>query len=602
MQDLTGFTLGNYRLLKKIGEGGQAVVYQAQHVNQGYHVALKVMSPQLAQNNDFRKRFLREMQVMSHLRHHHIVPVYEVGESQGYLFMASELMQSSLDKQLVGNRASGVATTVSILQNIASALDYAHGRGVVHRDVKPANILFAGDNRAVLTDFGIARVAGFSTMTASGLAIGTADYVSPEQAQGHKQLDYRTDIYSLGIVAYQMLTGHATFHRENTMATLLAHITEQPPSMRQWNPSLSPAVDQVVLKALAKNPSQRYRSAGAFAHAVTRAVSTHSGVGKEKEYPPQKHTHHPRQAQRIDSKVLWIGGALALIAIVFIILTMWPPPNGNGPASPSSPPSSGPLIAFESDQNGNKEIYVADPQGQKRWRLTRDPGLDWSPVWSSDGQSLAFVSDRTGSMDIYTMDRQGTGVRNLTNTTSNDSGPAWSTNQRIAFDSDRSGNSDIYVMNADGSLPTNLTEHPAFDGDPSWPPDNQHLVFESDRDGNYELYRMSVSGGSVQRLTSDAWKDFAPAWSPDGRYIIYECHISGSEICRIDSSGTNRKRLTTNDYEDRQPSWSPDGNEIIWVRTNPLTGSDDLFVMDVNGENVRVLPSPWNEAAPVWTR
>ena len=573
-------------------------VYRAVHVSGGYHVALKVLPPHLAQDAEFVRRFLREMELLRRLRHRHIVRLYEAGQTQGMLYMAMEYAAGgSLAQRLAGGRRLNLPTTIAILTQIASALDYAHHQGVIHRDVKPSNILFAADGRAMLADFGIAKGIGLSRLTRTGTAIGTPEYVSPEQAEGLRELDYRTDIYSLGVVAYQMLTGRVPFRRENTWATMLAHIRETPPPLRHWNRSLSPAVQTVVLRALEKSPDKRYTSAGRFAQALAAAAS---GVKKGRQTP----TPRPWDGAGPRTKAIWLILILVMVAIIAGVLS-WHLPDT--PTEGSVPPASGPLIAFESDRDGNKEIYVADPITGSHWRLTHDPAMDFAPAWSPDGQRLAFASDRNGFVDIYIMSRQGEVLLNLTQNPAQDSGPAWSPDGRkMAFDSDRNGNLDIYVVNADGTGLTNITQHPAYDGDPSWSPDGRWIAFESNRDGNFEIYVVPAEGGPAIRLTNTSWRDFAPVWSPDGRRIVFECQRGGAEICVMAADGSHLQRLTTEgtgDVRDRQPSWSPDGRQIIWTRQNPLTGAWDLYVMDADGQNARPLrTSTWSETAPTWTQ
>lgn len=588
MTDLTGQTLGPYRILREIGRGGMATVYQAAHTGQGYTVALKALSPELAHQQEFVRRFLREMEVMRRLRHPHIIQLYEAAQGQGVLFMAMELAEGGSLDQRLRNGSLDLPSLVRLLQQVASALDYAHRQGVVHRDVKPSNILFTREGRVVLSDFGIASVAGGTRLTQSGAGVGTPAYASPEQARGVRRPDPRSDVYSLGVVAYQMLAGRLPFERDNAWAIMLAHINELPPPLPVGTPQ---PVQVAVMRALAKAPEGRFASAGAFVQAITAGV----GAGSRTTTTTGGQFRIPR-AWGIAS-----GIVLALV-IGLALLLAWPRDGGVSGTQPSLPPASGPLLAFESDQDGDREIYVADPSGRSRWRLTQNAGQDWAPHWAPKGQNLAFVSDRTGFMDIFTMDRFGRNSANLTKSAAMDSGPVWSPDgQQIAFDSDLEGSVDVFVMDAGGGNLANLTNHPAFDGDPSWSPDGQWIVFESDRDGNYEIYRLPRSGGSAQALTASSGREFAPVWSPGGNAIVFECQRDGDEICVMAADGSGLQRLTTDDIADKQPSWSPDGQQIIWAREG-RTGNWDLFVMDADGQNQHLLLSGAGSAtAPVWT-
>lgn len=577
MQPVIGKTFGDYRIIAELGRGATGAVYEAIHEAQGHRVALKIFASELGQNSDFARRFPREVEAMRRLRHRHIVRLYDAGQVQGVFFIALEMMDGgSLEQRLSGGKAMDLPTTVRILAQVAAALDYAHRQGVIHRDVKPSNILFDRTGAAVLTDFGIAKVVGQTgSLTHSGGLLGTPEYVSPEQVQSAKQVDHRTDIYSLGVVAYRMLTGHVPFRRESPWAVLFAHVKEAPPPLSRWNPRVNPQAEQAVLRALAKDPSERYATAGEFVQAL-------AGVTADRLRPT---TLYPMAV---------VGLSVTLVALTALLL--------RAPERPRPvPPASGPLLAFESDQDGNREIYVADPTTLYRWRLTDHPGQDFSPAWSPSGQHLVFSSDRSGDVELYVMDRRGQGLTRLTNDPATDSGAVWSPDGlSIAFDSDRSGNFDVWIMNSDGTGLRNLTQHQAFDGDPAWSPDGEWIAFESDRDGNYEIYVMPASGGQAQRLTRHSGNDFAPSFSPDGTQIVFECQRESIEICTMNREGGNLRRLTADDVEDRQPQWLADGR-ILWTRRQGSVWN--LFLMDSNGQDMKPwMVTFWSETAPAWSR
>jgi serine/threonine protein kinase len=277
MSELIGSILGRYRILSLIGEGGMATVYYAQEIYTHRPVAVKVLLPSARRNWDLVERFRREARNAAQLRHPHIVPVYEsdVDGPLPYLVM-DYVGGGSLADELARRRGPlPLPQAARILTQIAEALDYAHDRRMLHRDVKPSNVLLTPDGRAMLTDFGIARAAWDSRLTASDVRIGTAAYMAPEQARG-LQMDRRTDVYALGVVLYEMVTGRTPF-RGNTDAMLYQHVHESPPRPRSLNPSLPPAVERMVLRALEKAPGRRYPSAGALAMAFRRALGNETG-------------------------------------------------------------------------------------------------------------------------------------------------------------------------------------------------------------------------------------------------------------------------------------------------------------------------------------
>jgi serine/threonine-protein kinase len=260
-----------YLVDAEIGRGGMAVVYRATDVRLNRRVAIKVLPPELAFNADVRERFLREAQTSAQLAHPHIVPIYTVDERAGLVYFVMALVDGeSLAQRLARDPRLPVGEARRILADVAEALAYAHERGVVHRDVKPDNIMLErGTGRAVVTDFGIARAAaGDSRLTVTGVAVGTPAYMSPEQAIGERELDGRSDIYSLGVVGYQMLGGTTPFRASNTPAMLVKHISETPRGLDQLRPDAPPGLVHAIMRALAKKPEDRWSDARAFREAL----------------------------------------------------------------------------------------------------------------------------------------------------------------------------------------------------------------------------------------------------------------------------------------------------------------------------------------------
>ncbi len=250
-----------YLVDAEIGRGGMAVVYRARDLRLNRRVAIKVLPPELAFNADVRERFLREAQTSAQLAHPGIVPIYMVDEAEGLVFFVMALVDGeTLGERLLRERRLPVEQVRRILTDVADALAYAHANGVVHRDIKPDNIMLdRATGRAVVTDFGIAR-AGASDMTLTGSIMGTAQYLSPEQARG-AAVDQRSDLYSVGIVLYEMLTGTVPFTGETPVEIAMRHLsdTPQPPSIQR--PEIPPDLDMVVLRSLAKNPEDRFQTA-----------------------------------------------------------------------------------------------------------------------------------------------------------------------------------------------------------------------------------------------------------------------------------------------------------------------------------------------------
>lgn len=260
----------SYALEGEIGRGGMSVVYRARDLRLNRPVAIKVLPPGLALDAGVRVRFTREAQTAAQLSHPHIVSIYDVGERDGIAFLVMALLTGgNLATLLAHEHRVPVEEARRFLREVADALDYAHQRGVIHRDIKPDNILLDQAGRAVVTDFGIAwAMESASRLTATGAAVGTPAYMSPEQAVGDRVLDGRCDIYSLGVVGYQMVTGRVPFTAANAMALLLKHVTEAPRPVLDLRPDTPPALAAAIERALLKSPEDRWPAAGTLRDAL----------------------------------------------------------------------------------------------------------------------------------------------------------------------------------------------------------------------------------------------------------------------------------------------------------------------------------------------
>jgi hypothetical protein len=302
-----GSVISNYEIIDTIAQGGMGVVYHARHRYIKRDVALKVLFPHLASDEEFTQRFQREGQAMATLRHPNIVEVYDASFADGYYFMAIELLPGGTLNQQLGTLAKSqqrmpVDQALRITREIALALDYAHGKGFVHRDIKPSNILIAADGRYVLTDFGIVHTEGATKLTRNLTTLGTPEYMSPEQAQG-QPVDGRSDIYSLGIVLYEMLAGKPPFSSDTPWATVYQHIKEPPPPITASRTDVPPAARDIVNRAIAKKPEDRFQTGKELAAAIDRIIGTSSGA---------KAAAAPRKSGR----GLVVVGVIASLAIV----------------------------------------------------------------------------------------------------------------------------------------------------------------------------------------------------------------------------------------------------------------------------------------------
>ncbi len=315
-----GTEVAGYRIEAAIGRGGMGAVYLAEHLRLARKVALKLLAPELAGNEKFRERFLRESRIAASIDHPNIVPIYDADEADGVLFIAMRYVEGTDLRGLIAEEGRlDPARTASITEQVADALDVAHARGLVHRDVKPANVLLVprrdagGRDHAYLSDFGLTkRALSVSGLTQTGQIVGTIDYVAPEQVKGDP-VDGRVDQYSLGCVIYQCLTGEVPFPRDLEVASLWAHVQEPPPSLVEAG--FDEEVDAVIGKALAKEPADRFDSCGELASSLSAAVGVEPRPGRARPVrrPPR------RRRARILAVGIAAGLVLAAVGGVFLL-------------------------------------------------------------------------------------------------------------------------------------------------------------------------------------------------------------------------------------------------------------------------------------------
>jgi hypothetical protein len=274
-----GRRIAGYQIEEELGRGGMAIVYRARDINLGRIVALKILAPQLASDDSFRQRFIQESRAAAAVDHPHIIPVFEAGKADGELFIAMRYVSTGDVRSLLdASGALPVARAAGIVAQVASALDAAHAHGLVHRDVKPANMLLAesadgSSDHVYLSDFGLSKQSLAPTgLTATGQFLGTLDYIAPEQIEG-RPVDGRADLYALACATVEMLTGVPPFRRAENVALMYAQLSEPPPLLRERRPELPAAIDQVMGKALAKSPDDRYADCMDFAAALKAACT-----------------------------------------------------------------------------------------------------------------------------------------------------------------------------------------------------------------------------------------------------------------------------------------------------------------------------------------
>lgn len=299
-----------YRMVRRIGSGGMADVWLADDTELGRQVALKILHENFARDTEFVERFQREAAAAAALQHPNVVGVFDRGRVEDTYYIAMEFVDGSPLRDLI-RRGLTNEESVEITRQILSAAEFAHGREIVHRDLKPMNVLIDREGRIRVTDFGIAR-AGGSEITQTGSVMGTAQYLSPEQAQG-LEVTAASDVYSVGVMLFEMLTGRVPFDGENTVAIAMKQVSERPPPPSQINPNVTPALDAVVLRALAKDPAARYQTAAAMRDALDAAEANPDSGPRTEQYAP---VVLPAEEEDDRRKGMWVVAAIiALLAI-----------------------------------------------------------------------------------------------------------------------------------------------------------------------------------------------------------------------------------------------------------------------------------------------
>jgi ligand-binding sensor domain-containing protein len=442
MADLIGQQLGQYQIVEQIGMGGMATVYKAYQASMDRYVAIKVLPRQLAEDPTFIGRFEQEARTIAKLEHKHILPVYDFGAQDGYTYLVMRYVGTGTLKDLIAEGPLSLLDAIELFSQVADALHYAHDHGVIHRDVKTSNVLIGEGRQCYLTDFGIAKLAeGSSQFTGTGTIVGTPAYMSPEQCSG-LPVDARSDLYSLGIVLYEMLTGAVPFEAETPVAVVLKQVQAALPSPRNLNPAIPEAVEKVVFRALAKEPDHRYQSAQAFAEALREAVEI---FGQDQTAPsadaiqqavalpdtqPAARTV-PVTARRQRNWLPWAG--LALVVVVAAVVAGWVflsggtgehPGAATSPAAPASALAESGWTVFTSTHGYSDE---------DRRLIVTDSGL-----WMSSGGGLVHWS-RDGASTTYTS-ANGLAYNGLQAMARDSSGNLW-----LAGGSDETGVMRIHV-------------------------------------------------------------------------------------------------------------------------------------------------------------
>jgi Tol biopolymer transport system component/tRNA A-37 threonylcarbamoyl transferase component Bud32 len=539
-----------YRIERELGQGGMATVYLAQDIRHDRKVAIKVLRPELAAVIG-AERFLREIKTIANLQHPHILGLIDSGEVNGTAYYVMPYVEGeSLRDRLNREKQLPISDAVRFATEVASALDYAHRHGVIHRDIKPENVMLH-DGSALVTDFGIALAvssASGSRMTETGMSLGTPHYMSPEQAMGEREITARSDVYALGAMTYEMLSGEPPFSGPTAQAIVAKVLTEEPRRLVPRRHSIPPEVEEAVLTALEKLPADRFGSAAEFATALHGGTKTRRKDGGARV---------PRTVG-FQQRIPLLIGILLLGAAAYLL-------GRAGSSDATLPLSFGQSI-----------------------KVTWDPGIEVLPAISPDGKTVAYASGTPIHMRIFVRPVSGGRGIALTDDTSQvQSHPRWSPDGSRVLFLERGG---VFSAPASGGVET--PEVPAGRASPivsaTWSPDGKSIGYVI---GDSLFIR---DGQNHSRGVASLFEPGACAWSPDAGYIACSSgnaislmpgvvfgNVSPSKVVLVGVRDGAVRPITDSLSLNQNPVWSPDGRWIYFVSNR--YGPRDIFAQAISG-------------------
>jgi len=546
LERLTAALATSYLIEREVGAGGMATVYLAEDLKHHRKVAVKVLRPDLAATLG-ADRFLREVTIAANLQHPHILPLYDSGESGGFLYYVMPFVEgTSLREKLRREGELPIHDAVRILRDVADALAYAHQHGVVHRDIKPENVMLSG-RHALVTDFGVAKAISEATgrqkLTTAGVALGTPSYMAPEQAAADPGTDHRADIYAFGAMAYELVAGQPPFVGPTPQAVLAAHLTTEPVAVASYRESMPHALADLVMKCLQKKPADRFQTAEELIPQLEAVLTPSGGITPTGMLPVPR-----TSASRWRRITMGVAGIMVLAAVAWLGVGTWgsgggPTPLNLGSATqvttedgleihPSISPN-GNLIAFAAGTSQRMRIFIRPVAGGRTIPLSDDStAVEIQPRWSPDGTQLLFLS-RGG---LYVSPALGGSARLLA---SGGSAPivsaAWSpTGDEVAM---VRGDS-LLVQHLSGGVPRFLVERREIHSC-DWAPqgdliacavENGGAVWPGSTFGNLApswIGVVSVHGGALHDLTGTGASHMSPVWSGDGRVLYFVSNRHG---------------------------------------------------------------------------
>lgn len=592
---IEGKRIAHYQVLSRIGRGGMGEVFLSQDTRLNRKVALKLLRSDLTGNEDRLRRFQQEAQAASALNHPNILTIYEIGQAASLLYIATEYVEGETVRQHILHASMALGHALDVAIQVASALSAAHQAGIVHRDVKPENVILRSDGYVKVLDFGLAKLTeakGVETSaptlpkieTEPGVVMGTVSYMSPEQARG-LAVDARTDIWSLGAMLYEMASGHQPFDAETASDVMALILQREPLPLSHYLSEVPGELERIIKKALRKDREERYQTAKdllidlrSFRKELEREAELERSLpaGSARSISQVQSgaltARYPSSAEYIVSEIKEHKRAVVLIMALIVVAVV-----------------SGTYVIsrrFSSMQN----TTVANTTFSQ---LTDQAGAEYFPSLSPDGKSFVYASYISGNWDIYFQRVGGKNPLNLTKDSSvDDTEPAISPDgERIAFRSERDGGG-IFVMGATGE---NVKRVSDFGHNPTWSPDGKEIACGDEgplnpairNNPNSRLWSVNIDTGEKRELTKE--DSIQPNWSPHGYRIAYggRRNATQRDLWTIAAGGGETVEVTNDAAVEGSPVWSPDGKYLYF--TSDRAGSMNVWRVPIDEQTGKLL-------------